>query len=153
MSTILADCPSCDMHCSGSLSGRTRANCSLSLFWRSKHSAKLRMVWTVQHALHWKRNNYMPYVGIYDWLKREMRWALRTTLSVILAVFCFTIHTEIKLYFEEWILINDEGNREEWRLYDSHVRSWFFKLWCAYHCWYTSHFYWWTASINIEIKK
>jgi len=54
----------------------------------------------------------MPYVGIYDWLKREMLWMLRTTLSVRLTVFCFNVHTVRKFYFEHCILINDEGKRE-----------------------------------------
>jgi len=55
----------------------------------------------------------MPYVGIYDWLKREMLWMLRTTLFVRVTVVCFNVHTVIKFYFEHWVLINDEENREE----------------------------------------
>ena len=55
----------------------------------------------------------MPYFSIYDWLKREMFWTLRATLSVRVRVISFNIHTVIKFYFEHWVLINDEGNREK----------------------------------------
>jgi hypothetical protein len=56
----------------------------------------------------------MPYVGIYDWLKRERLWLLLTTLSVSVTVLlCFNVPTEMKFYFEHWVLINDEGNRQE----------------------------------------
>jgi len=38
---------------------------------------------------------------------------LRTTLSVRVTVFCFSVHTVIKFYFEDLVLSNDEGNTEE----------------------------------------